>query len=225
MTEIPWVTGAERVSRMLAHDSYAVAREPFPAPVRTSRSPLAEMMATPDAALRLAEFAREHGWEVRTQFAQGHYPHATTGRPGALKDTIALRFGGHGLTDRQAFAVYVRNAEPAGTWAWEYVMVWGPDLPPYAGCGITELKAFLMMSAVTSGEVIKLWVEELKLIKINAEALGALRDQDRKEIRVLAAAGEALASIKIKFGERYTEEQLIKIIGTVSRAAEKEGMR
>lgn len=226
MTQIPWVTGAERVSRMLAHDPYAVTREPFPAPRRTSRDdPATRHLTMPGPCLSLAEFARELGWEVRTQFAQGHYPHATTGRPGALKDSIALRFGGHALTDRQAFAVYVRNAKPAGTWSWEYVMAWGPDLPAYARCGITELKAFLTMSAVTSGEVMRLWVEELQMIKENGEALRKQRDQDRKEIRALAAGGETLDSIKIKFGERYSREDLIKIISAVSSKAEKESMR
>lgn len=223
-------TSAERVKAMLAHDPYAVTREPFPAPVVSSLDALASLLAEPRSAPKpcvdLENFARGHGWDVRMQYAQGNYPHAITGRPGALKDSIALRFGAHPLTDRQAYAVYVRNAKPAGTWAWEFTSIWGPDLPPYTGCGITEIKAFLTMSPVTSGEVMKLWVEELRLIKINGEGLRAQRDQDRKEIRAQSLAGDGWDVLMRTWEPRgYSREDLIKIINTTSRAAEREGMR
>lgn len=143
MTEIPFVTSAQRVKIMLGHDPFAVTREPFPAPRRTSRDdPTTWHLLYPAPVLKLAEFAREHSWEVRTQYSQGHMPHATTGRPGPLRDLIALRFGAHPMTDRQAYAVYSRPAG-GGTWTWGGVMIWGPDLPPYGGCGITELREYL----------------------------------------------------------------------------------
>lgn len=117
-----------------------LAAEPFPAPVRTSRE--LDNAPRPAPVMKLAEFAREHSWEVWTQYSQGYVPHAITGRPGALKALIGLRFGAHPMTDRQAYAVYSRNAS-SGTWTWTSVAIWGPDLSPYLGCGITELKEYL----------------------------------------------------------------------------------
>lgn len=142
MSEIPFVTNAERVKIMLAHDPFAVTREPFPPPNIISRIEDSWPLIAPRPVMTLAEFAREHSWEVRMQYSQGNMPHATTGRPGALKDLIALRFGAHPMTDRQAYAVYSRSV-PSGTWTWSSVMIWGPDLPPYGGCGITELRWYL----------------------------------------------------------------------------------
>lgn len=117
-------------------------REPFPAPALPFRQSRALTFPIPSAVLALAGYAREQSWEVRTQYSQGNVPHGTTGKPSVLKDVIGLRFGAHPMTDRQAYAVYSRNASGAA-WTWSSVMIWGPDLPPYGGCGITDLKEFL----------------------------------------------------------------------------------
>src|SRR5512142_1925860 len=133
MSEIPFVTSADRVHIMLAHDPFFSPVEPFPAPTFDTRQTTNDGMIIPTPVLNLAQFAREHSWEVRTQFSQGHFPHATTGRPGALKDVIGVRFGAHPMTDRQAYAIYARTASDRGgkgVWSWESFMVWGPDLPP-----------------------------------------------------------------------------------------------
>jgi hypothetical protein len=100
--------------------------EPFPAPLIESRSSSSRTMTNlcPSSVMKLAEFAREYSWEVRTQFSQGCIPHATTGRPSALKDLIGLRFGAHPMTQRQAYAVYSRNAS-GGAWTWSSIMIWG----------------------------------------------------------------------------------------------------
>lgn len=149
-------------------------REPFPAPALPSRQSRALTFPTPSAVLALAEYAREQSWEVRTQYSQGHVPHGTTGKPSALKDMIALRFGRHPMTDRQAYAVYSRNAS-GGTWTWTSVMIWGPDLPPYGGCGITEIKAYLTLCADTDSVAMGMWVRDLKEIRRNAEVLRKAR--------------------------------------------------
>lgn len=172
MSEIPFVTNAERVKIMLAHDPFAVTREPFPAPAYTSfDTPDVAKLITPVPVLKLGEFAREHSWEVRTQYSQGNMPHATTGRAGALKDLIALRFGAHPMTDRQAYAVYSRSA-PSGTWTWSSVMIWGPDLPPYDGCGITDLKWYLDHAGLGAWFLHR-WVAAIK--KTRAEQAAAVK--------------------------------------------------
>lgn len=168
MTEIPFVTSADRVKIMLAHDPFAMTREPFPAPQRTSRELPGFGTVIPAPVLKLAEFAREHSWEVRTQYSQGHMPHATTGRPGALKDLIALRFGAHPMTDRQAYAVYSKPYAH-GTWTWGSVMIWGPDLPPYGGCGIADLRQYLSRPDWASAFLLG-WVAAIKREHAEREA-------------------------------------------------------
>lgn len=218
-----------------AYDPHAVTREPFPAPLRGSRDPasLEWYDAAPNPVLALAQFAREHSWEVRAQSSQGYVPHGTTGRPGALKDMIGLRFGLHPMTDRQAYAVYSRNAAPAGEWTWSSVMIWGPDLKPYAGCGLNELKAYLIMCADSSAEALAQYVEDLKYIASNAEALKKRRDAFRKKIRAtynampLRAWPAALLESWVALHEArgiYEMDDLIKIIER-TRTTEKEGRR
>lgn len=145
--------------------------EPFPAPVhssRTSEAVDAWTRGAPASVLKLAEFAREHSWEVRTQYSRGCMPHATTGRPGALKDLIGLRFGAHPMTERQAYAVYSRNAS-GGTWTWSSVMIWGPDLPPYGGCGTAELKDYLTHVTMPVTEIDQ-WVKRIRSMRAEQAA-------------------------------------------------------
>ncbi len=156
-----------------AWDPFYITREPFPEPRSTSRVPLRDRIQAPMPVLKLAGFAREHSWEVRTQYSRGCMPHVTTGRPGALKELIGLRFGAHPMTDRQAYAVYSRPAMAGAVWTWSSVMIWGPDLPPFSGCGIIELKAYLMMCAETDGVPMNRWVRDLKSIAENAAKLRA----------------------------------------------------
>ncbi len=160
-----------------AYDPWAVTREPFPVPLLSSRDECpdpAERLA-PLPVLKLAEFAREYSWEVRTQYSQGNMPHAVTGRPGILKDLIALRFGAHPMTDRQAYAVYARQAwPPVGKWSWSSVMIWGPDLPPFGGCGITELKNYLSEPDTPTLPMLA-WVDLIKRDAENAAKLRAAR--------------------------------------------------
>lgn len=117
------------------------AADPYPAPIHTSHE--GWEIPIPVGAQRLAQFAREASWEVITQCAQGAMPHATTGRPGGLCTTVGLRFGRHPMTDRQAYAVSRRSG--TGSWAWDSLMIWGPDLPPKKLSTLAELKAFLLL--------------------------------------------------------------------------------
>lgn len=132
----------------------------------------------PTSVMKLAEYAREQSWEVRAQYTRGCFPHATTGRPGAEQHVISLRFGGHPMTDRQAYAIHSRAVAGDGAWTWKSVAVWGPDLPPYLGLGITGLEAFLDEPARAT-EIIAARIVDLKL----AAAAKALEADVRKEIK------------------------------------------
>ena len=189
MSEIPFVTSAQRVSIMLAHDPFAVTREPFPAPTRSSLRAWPQARLTPGPVLKLAEFAREYSWEVRTQYSQGHFPHGTTGRPGALKDVIGVRFGAHPVTDRQAYAIYARNV-PSGTWAWVSFMVWGPDLPPAKLHDLAALKAYLLMAPDSRADALADWTRDLRSIEENRKSL-AKRTAAARPAKEREQAGES----------------------------------
>jgi hypothetical protein len=62
------------------------------------------------------------GWTVHVTYAEGNYPHSTTGRPGALKASYAVRMRKDAYG---AVAVYVGGS----SWSWDYLYVWGPDQP------------------------------------------------------------------------------------------------
>ena len=142
-----------------AYDPWVVEREPYPAPLINSRGPMALTFPLPAPVLKLAEFAREAGWDVRMQYAQGYPPHGSTGRPGALKDSIAVIFGNHPLTDRQAYACYEKTAS-GGAWSWNGIMIRGSDFPPFAGCGVEDLKHFLATPSMFAHDL-KGWVAQI----------------------------------------------------------------
>lgn len=107
-----------------------VERMEYPAPVVTSRDAWPDGVSVPSPVAKLEGEALGWGWQVRCQYSRGCMPHATTGRPGAVKDAFALRFGG------RACAVYRGGV-------WESVWIWGPDLPPNRLRGVTELREWL----------------------------------------------------------------------------------
>lgn len=173
-----FISSAERVKIMLARDPYQVTREPFPAPEFTSRDQDQQPEILPGPVMKLAEFAREAGWEVRVQASQGCLPHSTTGRPGTPKDLIGVRFGGHPMTDRQAYAIYSRAAK-GGTWTWSSVMLWGPDLPAYGGGGLEHLNRFLFDPTMSTEEAIAL-VDSIKALRAQQEAAKKARPKVQK---------------------------------------------
>lgn len=194
---------------------------PFPAPVISSRQNVSFLPPAP--VLSLAEFAWEHSWEVRTQYSRGRMPHGTTGRPGLLKDFVALRFGGHPVTERRAYAVYSRGVL-GGTWSWTSVAVWGPDLTPYLGCGVTELKAYLMKAPDSSAEGLAEWVWGLKEIAKNGALLAKRRADGRKMILDLAGRAWTSESIYAAAKSTHTPVEVDKILANRGDT-NREGMR
>lgn len=119
-----------------------VARVLFPAPLVTSREPWPDDVPVPSSVKELCADGVVEGWLFRRTYSRGFMPHATTGRPGAEKHLIAVRFGGHRQTARQAYAVYERPVR-GKTWAWASVWGWGPALPPVGLRNVTTLRTFL----------------------------------------------------------------------------------
>jgi len=107
----------------LAHERsmapYAPAVTSYPAPEVTSRDGVEGPSKRAVESLRKA--AEAHGWSVVVTYSRGCFPHARTGRPGAVKDVLAVRMYRPG---RQAVAVY--SGGP--TWSWGTLAAW--DLPP-----------------------------------------------------------------------------------------------
>lgn len=56
--------------------------------------------------------AEAHGWAIRLTYAKGSFPNAATGRPGAPKESLAVRMARHG---EFAVAVYVGGS----SWSWD----------------------------------------------------------------------------------------------------------
>lgn len=178
-----------------------------------------EFMQCPQPVMSLAEYARENSWEVRCQYTRGRLPHGSTGHPGAEKHVISLRFGGHPMTDRQAYAVYAR-AVSGGTWAWQSVAVWGPALPPYLGCGITELRTYLGEGATFHDAGMLKWIGERKAELANGEAARKQREVARREIRKAFADGMSVAMLAAQYS--MTEDEVTAIVNK-SSGKRKEG--
>lgn len=129
----------------------------YPAPEHTSRDPWPEGFTTPGPVLQLRKLAETEGWSVRLQYSRGRMPHAGTGRPGALVHTVALQ-AFHPETRSRLVALYVVPVEnPAGK-KWDGVLISSPKIPPYAGCSITDGKAFLQ----ARGRVLPSWLDAIR---------------------------------------------------------------
>jgi hypothetical protein len=115
--------------------------EAHPEPLVTSRDAWPTTVAIPSAVLKLEQAAREAGWEVRHTYARGFGVKKYRGA-WQEEESIAVRFGQHPLTARQAAAVY-RTIAGRGAWAWKGIWLWGPDLPPFGHAGATELLEWL----------------------------------------------------------------------------------
>lgn len=89
-------------------------REPYPEPEVTSRDGVAG--PTKSAVESMVRAARAHGWAVEVTYARGCFPHATTGRPGPVKDSLAVRME---QGRDSAVAVYVGGS----TWSWDTLLI------------------------------------------------------------------------------------------------------
>jgi hypothetical protein len=97
-------------------------REVYPAPEVSSRQGMVH--SAKKAVWELETLARTLGWSVETTYARGCFPHATTGAPGPVKDSLAVRMTRGAV---RAVAVYVGAGK---TWAWDTLAVQVPGAWP-----------------------------------------------------------------------------------------------
>jgi hypothetical protein len=100
----------------------AVERESYPAPEVSSR--LGMVHSAKKAVWELETLARALGWSVEITYARGCFPHATTGKPGHVKDSLAVRMTRGAV---RAVAVYVGAGK---AWSWDTMAVQTPGAWP-----------------------------------------------------------------------------------------------
>lgn len=132
-----------------------VERSEHPAPSVSSRERMAGTY--PSAVLKVAERAREAGWEVRQQYARGCPVHGSTGRPLAEADSFALVFYGHPMTDAGAYAVYRGDS-------WKSINIAGMALG-----SVTDLAYWLSVGGAAEA----LWFQHIRALDEHAEYLKA----------------------------------------------------
>lgn len=112
----------------------AAERTPYPAPERSSRDRMPEGGVTyPPAFLTLVRDAEAWEWACLLQAARGWKQHSTRGVPLKVVDSYAVRMH---RGQYRAVAVHTGGA-------WSSVWIWGPDLPLFGHCGVTELRMWL----------------------------------------------------------------------------------
>jgi hypothetical protein len=97
----------------------AVVAKPYPRPEITSRDGVQGPQK--DAVDDLVAMARAHGWTAVVTYSRGCLPHGTTGKPSAVKDTLAVRMV-RGL--ERAVAMYVSGS----SWSWDTFILWRQDV-------------------------------------------------------------------------------------------------
>lgn len=170
-----------------------------------------------EPVLRLAEVAREGSWEVRVSYARGNGVHGSTGRPTAVRESVAVAFGRHPLTDAQAVAVYSRP-ESKGTWSWGSVWLRGPALGHFGLCSLAELKEWL----AAGGQVPEDWYADVRARVAGVVDAKAARDARLKEIKADFAARLANkpADVSVEAGRRLVAEHMAGMAGNEDLSAE-----
>ena len=92
------------------------AKEPYPAPVITSRD--GHEVPDKQAVRDLTTLAESRGWSVVLTYAKGYPPHASRGTPLKLAGSIAVRMR---RGSEQALAVYNEGS----TWTWDTLYMAG----------------------------------------------------------------------------------------------------
>ncbi len=195
--------------------------EPSEVVLRDPEWTRAEPMSRPRPVHDLERFAQVAGWRTRVVWSRGWEP------AGSHVDLMSVRFSWPN-TGRGAFAVYrslVRDEGVKQTWAWSSVYVWGPDLAPFGGCGVTELKHYLKHQASWDAMELEEWVTGIRGGRGEAKAAADQRKADRAEVKRLAAAGvrpeSLLMSVPVK-RQGWTAEDVAKILAPAKRSRKSE---
>lgn len=109
--------------------------EDYPAPHVDSRNDIEA--AWPSSLMGMRAFAAGYGWRSVSQYSRGCMPHATTGRPGPVKDWYALRLAAPGGA-RRAWMVH-------DGMKWTTVGIWGDGVPALTGeLGVTAIQQWIV---------------------------------------------------------------------------------
>jgi hypothetical protein len=100
----------------------SVECEPYPAPEVTSRDGMTSAGAG-KAVGDLERLAQRFGYAAEVTYARGCFPNGATGRPGTVKDSLAVRMTQGSV---RAVAVYVGGS----TWSWDTLTVQRPGAWP-----------------------------------------------------------------------------------------------
>lgn len=156
------------------------------------------------------------GWTTRCLHSRGWEPR------GSHVELLTVRFS-YPRNRRGAYATYrrlVRDDESLGPWGWDSIYVWGPDLPPFGGCGVTELKHYLAHQAGWDEVELDEWVTGVRGGRQDAAEAKKQRDADRAHVRAMSAHGMALADlVRTEAAQRqgWTLEDLTKITAPPKR--------
>lgn len=151
----------------------AMELDDHPQPEVRSTDPWPDEVPYPNPVLEVAKLGIKRKWRAVARYSRGYGPEKYRGA-WQKEERIAVRFS----AGREAVAVY-RTIAGRNAWGWQSVWIWGNDLLPYKLPGITELKAFLMMSSRTNVEVMKIWCEDLTSIAENKARLKKAADAEK----------------------------------------------
>jgi hypothetical protein len=118
-------------------------REPYPEPAMSAHPDTLDCCPRKKAVNDLWDLAVSLGWEVKVTHARGCFPNGTTGAPGTVQDSLAVRMR---QGPQRAVAVY------AGTdhWSWGTIARWDLEHPrtPDRLDSVTSLVDFLEYTAL-----------------------------------------------------------------------------
>lgn len=154
--------------------SPAVAeREAYPLPEWTSRDARGtDSTGAPEPVLTLAGDVRARGGWAHVQSSRGRPPHGATGAPTAVRTLWGVVMRGVG----GSWGAYaVRDAS-----TWRSVMLWGPEVPWFAGASVTDLREFI----AADGRVAPEWFDAVRARETDRKAREKAREACNKGVHV-----------------------------------------
>lgn len=148
---------------------------PHPTPVTTSRDEMPEGIVQPGPVLKLAQRAREAGWQVYVQYADGYGIHSRLGTPTARVQSFAVRAQCAG---KRVVAVYKISSAAV----WDGIWIFG-DRAPFGKAGVTELEQYIDVGGAVPPE----WFAEIVQRRDTAE--------ERKKLKAACDRGQHASAV------------------------------
>lgn len=158
--------------------------EKSPPPVVAAQGAMPDGGGWPGPVSSLGAYAAAQGWSTKITYSRGYGLKRYRGA-WQEEELIAVRFGGHPDTGRQAYAVY-RTIAGRASWTWRSVWVWGPDLPPFGQGGATDLREFLKLGPQWDVDSLSLWRNQVEAHVLDLEWEKAAKKARAAEFVALA---------------------------------------